>query len=82
MIKFKMGNISNKDGVSKDIIVKALAPNKLKDALIGGGLVMAGIAYLTTTAFREGAKEFDRAELNTMKDLGIIDWDPNEVLVD
>lgn len=80
MIKFKMGTLTNKAGISKDLIVKAAAPNKLKDALIGGGLVVAGVAYLTYTAFRDGAKAFDRAELYTMKDLGIIDWDPEEVL--
>ena len=38
MIKFKQGWIGTKEGVKKDIIVKAAAPNKLKDAFIGGCL--------------------------------------------
>ena len=80
MIKFKHGYLKNNDGVAKDLIVSAAAPNKLKDALIGGGLVLMGVTYLTYTAFRDGAKAFDRAELYTMRDLGIIDWDPNDIL--
>lgn len=80
MIKFKHGWIGNQDGEQFDIVVKAAAPNKLKDALIGGGMVMAGITYLTYTAFRNGAKAFERAELCAMKDAGVIDWDPEDVL--
>lgn len=80
MIKFKRGSIGDKDGVMHDIVVKAAAPNKLKDALIGGGMVLAGVAYLTYTAFVEGAKGFERAELHAMKDAGVIDFDPDEFL--
>lgn len=80
MIKFKHGWIGNQDGEQFDIVVRAAAPNKLKDALIGGSMVMAGIAYLTYAAFRNGAKAFERAELYAMKDAGIIDWDPEDVL--
>ena len=72
MIKFKQGDIQNMEGVSKDIIVKAAAPNTLKDMLIGGGVVLIGIAYLTTTAFRNGSKKFEEAEYKTIVDLGII----------
>ena len=43
MIKFKQCWIGTKEGVKKDIIVKAAAPNKLKDALIGGSFVIGGI---------------------------------------
>jgi len=73
MIKFKQGAITNMDGKVKDIIVKAAAPNKLKDALIGGGLVLMGVTYLTTTAFKYGSEKFEITEYNTMVDLGIID---------
>ena len=51
MIKFKQGWISTMEGAKKDIIVKASAPNKLKDTFIGGCLVIGGIIYLTSTAF-------------------------------
>lgn len=73
MIKFKYGSITNpKTGVTKDIVVKSLAPNHLKDALIGGAIVLGGIAYLTVTAFRNGAEKFDAAEYNTFEELGLI----------
>lgn len=82
MIKFRHGWIGGKDGVEHDIIVKAAAPNKLKDVLIGGGMVAAGIFYLTYTAFKHGAEQFERAELYALKAAGVIDWDPEEVLTE
>lgn len=72
MIKFKQGYIATLDGVSQDIIVKSAAPNTLRDGLIGCGIVMAGIAYLTVTAFKNGAKKFEVAETKTLEDLGLI----------
>ena len=72
MIKFKQGTICNMDGVEKDIIVKALAPNKFKDVLIGGGIVLIGITYLTVTAFKNGSEMFEAAEFKTLSDLNII----------
>lgn len=73
MIKFKQGYIGTKDGVTKDIVVKAATPNTLKDIFIGGGLVLIGITYLTVTAFKNGAKKFEDAEFQTLSDLGLID---------
>lgn len=72
MIKFKQGSIKNMDGESKDIVVKAAAPNNLSDYLIGGGIISIGIAYLTITAFINGSKKFEEAEVRTMQDLGIM----------
>ena len=71
MIKFKQGYIANMAGESKDIIVKAALPNKLKDIVIGGVITLVGIAYLTYTAFRNGSAAFEQAECETMEDLGI-----------
>lgn len=72
MIKFKQGTITNPGtGVTKDVIVKAAAPNKLKDILVGGGMVMMGIAYLTVTAFRHGSEKYEEAELQTFSDLDL-----------
>ena len=73
MIKFKQGNIGNYQGEWRDIVVKAKAPNTLRDALIGGGMVMAGIAYLTYTAFRHGSAAYERAELNTFEALKLLE---------
>lgn len=72
MIKFKQGELKNMKGTIKDIVVKSATPNKFKDMLIGGGIVLVGIAYLTITAFRYGSEKFEEAEYKTMVDLGII----------
>ena len=72
MIKFKQGKLTNMEGTIKDIVVKSATPNKFKDMLIGGVIVLVGIAYLTTTAFRYGSEKFEEAEYKTMVDLGII----------
>lgn len=80
MIKFTQGDIGSKDGRWVDIVVKASAPNGLKDMLIGGSIVAIGITYLTYTAFRNGSKAFERAELYALREAGCIDWDPEDVL--
>lgn len=73
MIKFKQGWIASKEGNMKDIVVKAAAPNKFKDILIGGLLLTAGVAYLTTTAFRYGSKKFEEAEIETLGALNLLE---------
>lgn len=72
MIKFKQGELKNMEGTIKDIVVKSATPNKFKDMIIGGGIVLVGIAYLTITAFRYGSEKFEEAEYKTMVNLGII----------
>lgn len=74
MIKFNCGWIGDdKTGAKKDIVVKAVSPNTLKDALIGCGLVAVGITYLTVTAFKNGAKKFDAAQWQTLDDLNLLE---------
>lgn len=73
MINFKQGSITNpKTGVTKDIVVKAVAPNNLKDIIIGGGMVLVGIVYLTLTAFKNGSRKFEAAECKTLSDLDLM----------
>lgn len=73
MIKFNGGSVTNPEtGVTKDIVVKIQFPMHPKDALIGGGMVLAGIAYLTSVAFINGAKEFEKAEIKAMSDADLI----------
>ena len=73
MINFKQGYIINpKTGVRGDITVKSASPNNLKDILIGGGIVLVGITYLTTAAFRNGAKKYEDAELQTLSNLDLL----------
>lgn len=74
MIKFKRGGVTNtQTGVTKDIVVKAATPNTIGDMVIGGGLVLAGIAYLTMTAFKNGAIQFENAELKALAEAGLLD---------
>ena len=80
MIKFTQGWIGEQNGeATHDIVVKAAAQNTLKDAMIGIGIVMVGIIYLTYTAFKHGAKQFEMAELYALRDAGAIDYDPEKV---
>ena len=73
MIKFKCGGVANPGTDEyKDVIVKAAAPNSLKDILIGGGITLVGITYLAVTAFKNGAKAHDAAELQALMDLHLI----------
>ncbi len=72
MIEFKQGELKNMEGTIKDIVVKSATPNKFKDMIVGGGIVLVGIAYLTITAFRYGSEKFEEAEYKTMVNLGII----------
>lgn len=72
MIEFKQGELINMEGTIKEIVVKSATPNKFKDMIVGGGIVLVGIAYLTITAFRYGSEKFEEAEYKTMVNLGII----------
>ena len=82
MIKINRGSIggaigTDKEGKLFDIVVKAAAPNKLKDIVIGGGMVVAGIVYLTRTAFEHGVRQFEKAELKAMYEADVISEDPD-----
>ena len=81
MIKIKtgttLGGVTEAGHITKEIVIPAHRVLSLKDCLIGGGVVLAGIAYLTYTAFSSGAKAFELAEMRTMKDCGIISDDPD-----
>lgn len=72
MIIYKGGPIDNLKGASKSIDVRfSDSKNGLSDVLIGGGLMLIGVVYLTVTAFRNGAQAFDQAEYDTMDELGL-----------
>ena len=72
MIKFKQGRIGTYEGESKDIEVKALSANSVTETLIGVGLILVGVLYLTNTAFKNGSKAFEEAEYKTLDDLGLL----------
>lgn len=72
MLKFKQGKLTNMDGVTEDIVVSAPLPNKVRDLLIGSGLIISGVAYIAVTAFKYGSAQHEEAELDTMTKLGII----------
>lgn len=50
----------------------AKAPNKVKEVLIGGGLIISGVSYLTYKAFRNGASAFDDAQTDALKKINAI----------
>ena len=82
MIKYKQGWITNPTtGITKDIVVKSATPNKFKDIVIGGGMVLMGIIYLTTTAFKHGSEALESAEHETLSSLGLLK-DQNETAGD
>ena len=84
MIKTNFGSITNGTGKSKDIIVSCLSKKNVKDILIGCGMALMGVAYMGISCFRNGAREFEHQEFDTMVDLGIIDsevyWDGSAVV--
>lgn len=72
-MKFNLGNVVSMDGKkSSDIIVKAKLPNQIKEILVGGGLIVGGIIYLTTTAFYNGSLVFDEAEMKALDNIGAL----------
>lgn len=82
MIKINRGSVGSTDGSKwADIIVKAAAPNDLKDILIGVGTVLVGITYLTVTAFQKGAKAYESAEFNALVDVGVMDGQDAEAIL-
>lgn len=84
MIKIKtgttLGGVTEAGNITKEIVIPTHRMLGLKDCLIGGGVVLAGIAYLTYTAFSNGAKAFELAETRVMKDCGIISEDPDNCI--
>lgn len=73
MIKFKQGAVTNPTThVTKDIIVKAPLPNTIKDIVIGGSIIVAGVTYLTLIAFRNGSSQFELAEFKALSDAGLL----------
>ena len=73
MIKFNKGSVTNPNTmITKDIIVKSGSPNKIRDIVIGGGMALAGIVYLTVTAFKHGADKMEEAELQALSDADLI----------
>lgn len=71
-MKFKQGEIKAGTYDWEDIIVTAKAPNKVKEVLIGGGLIISGVTYLTYKAFRNGATAFDDAQTGVLMKMGCI----------
>lgn len=71
MMKTNYGGVSNYENtIRKDIEVETVPVNSLKDALIGGGLALLGIAYIAITSFKNGSKAYGIAETNALRDVG------------
>jgi hypothetical protein len=73
MIKFKQGSVGNiNTGETVDIVVKSWSPNSLRDILIGGAIVISGIAYLTVSAFKNGCCKMEEAEFTALTKAGCV----------
>ena len=59
-------------GEKKDIVVETGSPVSAKDVIVGGTLIVAGIWYLLGKAFKNGCKEYNKAEMETLDDLGLL----------
>lgn len=67
------GSVTNsKTGVTKDITIKTVNANTLKEMFIGLFIVAVGITYLTDAAFKNGVNAFEKAEFKALSDAGII----------
>ena len=71
MMKTNYGGVSNAENtIHKSIDVETVPVNSLKDALIGGGLTLLGIAYIAITSFKNGSKAYGIAETNALHGVG------------
>lgn len=71
-MKLKFGPITSQSGHSEFIEVNPFNKSTLKNFMIGGALITAGIGYICYTQFLNGAKSYELAEFETMETLGII----------
>ena len=82
MLETNMNNVRNLEtGVEKDVIVK-MTPYSLKDIVIAGIIMLAGFAYMTVTAFNNGARAYVEAEDNALIDAGIAHKGPGIITYD
>lgn len=74
MMKTNYGSVANAKGtMEKSIDVKTVPVNSLKDAVIGGGLTLLGVAYIAITSFKNGSKAFCVAEAEALCGVGVCD---------
>lgn len=72
-MKIKFGDLVRVDGsATEEIIVKSALPNKAKDILIGGGMILLGVGYLCSAAFKNGVDETAKAEQRACKNAGYL----------
>lgn len=72
MMKTTYGSVINpKTWIEKDITVKT-HQNSLKDILIGGCVIVAGVAYMTISAFKNGSMAYMNAEEKALDEAGLI----------
>lgn len=70
--------LENNAGETRDIVFKYFTKKSVKNILIGGGIMLAGLIYTAITCFHDGGKTFDMAEYDAMRELGIIDDDSTD----
>ena len=73
MFKFNCGQITNPEtGKAADILVNPMSVDNIRDALIGGALILAGFAWTAARCFKNGADAYDNAEYAAFESLGLV----------
>lgn len=59
-------------GERKPVVVKTDNPVNLKDLVIGGLSICFGLYCMIKSAYKNGCKDYNEAEFNTLNDLGLV----------
>ena len=79
-MKLDFGNVGSTDGTKySSIICKSATGLKIKDLLIGGGLIISGILYISKMAYKHGANAFYVSETKALNEVGVLDIDPADL---
>ena len=77
MMETTYASVTNpKTGVEKDVVVRT-HPISLKDILVGGGVILAGVAYMTISAFKNGSMAYMKAEDKALDEAGLLTRNSN-----
>lgn len=79
-MKLDFGSVGSTDGTKySSIICKSVTGLKVKDLLIGGGLIISGILYISKMAYKHGANAYYVNETKALNEVGVLDIDPADL---
>ena len=81
-MKFKQGWIMNNEtGEKVWIYAKSALPAHVKDLIIGGTAILAGIAYIAWKSFDHGAHRYEMGEFEVLEKMGLISANKDDVKI-